>query len=154
MDLSDDHYKQVGRICISHSSLEENISIFTSLLIDSKHTNTSQIITGGLNFSSKVNLLSSLGKGRIEDKKEYETLIEIIKKINKLNEQRNNIIHSAWWTEHGTNKVTLGKVNKKDKTKYLHTEIKVEELKSVANNIQQVSKRLMEYMIVWAQNKT
>ena len=149
---SDDHLKVIGTIVANFSVLDEVISSWIALLIDTD-SDTSDIVTAELSFAGKVALLSSLHRHRIEERSypskrislELEEMTELVKKISTAEEKRNTILHSFWVSDEKPGTAKRYKTTAKRKTGLrFHSElVTVESLSEVAASIADVTTEVL-----------
>lgn len=102
---SDDLVKALGSVVLNFSYLETILSLNVWILIDMSDANIGKIVTGGKPFSALIDMFDALYRHRIIDviqaegkstKVPSKTLTDLVKKLVEANEQRNQVIHSAW----------------------------------------------------------
>lgn len=91
----------IGEMVISFNSLEDNVFEFLSEIIndDLDHKTHTNIITEGMNFSAKVNLLNRFVKHYLVmcDKKDsLDDWKELVERIKASNDKRNKLIHAVY----------------------------------------------------------
>jgi hypothetical protein len=101
-DPPDEISSAIGRVVLSFSELEDDVSSMIRGLLDIDFER-GQIVTAELPFKTKVNLMSSLQKIQFrEDFKDHdmsqaeEMLKEIVASCLKAEELRNQIVHSSY----------------------------------------------------------
>lgn len=102
---SDDLTKALGAVVLNFAYLEAILSASIWVLIDISDINVGKIVTAGKQFSALVDLFDALYRHRIVDYLQAEgmsaqtqskLLADLVMKMTEANEQRNQIIHSAW----------------------------------------------------------
>jgi len=87
--------EQIGDITVSFAMLEMNIKILIGSLIG-EHQRIGQIITADLAFKSLRPLAIGLYKERHGKDADFNTLDELMKRVETAAEKRNQITHSFW----------------------------------------------------------
>lgn len=141
MNVHDKYVYAFGRVLWSFSDFEYH---YKSVLVQAKILNVekSMIITKELTFNKLIELTNDLLKnefGKDEDKiKEIEELFVNAKKVNQ---QRNEIMHSHWLGSSASE--TMHKYNiKKSKVE----EFTPEQINEVADYIVEVDKKLVSFI--------
>ena len=104
--VSEEYLKHIGDITVSFSILEETLKFFVGGLIHDWPV--TQIITAQLPFRNIRTLLVSLYIERHGKDDDFKTLRKYIIKCGKIEEKRNQIIHSIWLA--GDDITTVGRM--------------------------------------------
>lgn len=93
--MTDELLKHIGKIVVGFSKLELHLELFTWGLISDNQA-LGQAITSGMSFSSLTKLFATLLKVKTSDQEILEEFEGIVRRLNEVNERRNQIIHSYW----------------------------------------------------------
>jgi len=150
--LKNEFLKSIGEMTILFSRLESYISGYVGEFI-SQDYELNKIIVAGEQMSSLLVLFQSLGHYRIEDKKELKRLNIIIKNIERINTERNKIIHSDWFLAEINNKMFARRslFNKKNKKQLSH-EIKDVDLQNMNDLNTQINEGIKQVISFMADN--
>ena len=105
---------QIGDITVSFSTLEFILKMLVGSLI-AEHQRIGQIITAELSFRGLRALLVSLYLERHGKDDDYDTLQALNSRADKLEKNRNQIMHSMWGAGHALGTVTRIKTTAKEK---------------------------------------
>ena len=148
MVISDEHYRAIGRISVMFSDVEIWTSAFIWQLIGSEK-NVCQMVTAGMSFSRRLDLLTSLFHYRFPDPSLTKPLGALIKRISALEQKRNTVIHSSWILQSLERNETIRFKITAHRKKGLHTKeiTRPEELDAIADGFQQVLTEFIDFMI-------
>jgi hypothetical protein len=102
---SDDLTKALGAVVLNFAYLESALSMNIWVLIDISDINVGKIVTAGKPFSALIDLFAALYRHRIVNilqsegmsaEVQIKSLTNLVGKMTEANDQRNQIIHSAW----------------------------------------------------------
>jgi len=93
---SDDHKKEIGRLCMAFQNLESVICFLTWTLIG-ECQQVGQIVTSNMSFSRVCDTLVGLSVYRFgEDTDTTKSIAALVKQASQLEQKRNRFIHSYW----------------------------------------------------------
>ena len=97
---SHENYKKtvegLGLICAEFQRLESILKLAIPILIDPNDLRLGRIITAELSFRATLDLLYAIYDYRSEDQKELDELQEYLGECTKVEQRRNQVIHSRW----------------------------------------------------------
>ena len=141
-----DNLEQIGRIVVNFASLEMHLAFVVWGMI-SENQEIWKATTTGMSMKALLNLFSSLCAVKILDS---ETLMEfenVAKKVLKINDRRNLIVHS-FWTINDENKDKVGQVRFKTKwikgVEIIPSDIKTTDLLEIADEIRWLCEELIQ----------
>ncbi|MBI2415788.1 MAG: hypothetical protein HYV33_03950 [Candidatus Kerfeldbacteria bacterium] len=132
------HLIHIGDVVVSFALLELAIqSLIGSLIFE--HQRVGQIITAELSFKNLRALAISLYLDRHGEDSDYSKLKPLMNEAGKIEETRNNIIHSIWAAGKDKDHITRIKTTAKEKKglAFCFEELSVSDLESFAGKIQQ-----------------
>ena len=89
----------LGKVVANFAVLENVLSFSIGILLEGNSVaeqRTGQIVTAELNFKNKISLFSSLYQHKFPERKPFDELTEIRKKLTEANRKRNRLLHSTW----------------------------------------------------------
>jgi hypothetical protein len=144
--ITDDHKKELGRLCINFQYLEVNICLLTWSLIGANQT-VGQIITTNMSFSRICDILVGLSKYRFgEDASTTTTIVKLVKQASHIEQERNKFIHSYWITDDSSGSVGRFKfsLNRNKGFDESHPDVDVQQLREIADEAVQLSKKFTD----------
>jgi len=87
--------EKIGDIVVSFTLLEDVVQSLTYSLI-TENQQIGRIIIAGRSFRSLRELLISIYVEKFGKDEEYDELRKLLKRTNKIEEKRNQIVHSVW----------------------------------------------------------
>lgn len=96
--LNDDIVRAVGRMVINFQSLEFDVARLTWIM-NGPNEYHAQLKTAGKRFSDLCDLLSTLFHDQVKVQSFVEEFDNLISRIRTVNEDRNRIVHSWWFTD-------------------------------------------------------
>jgi hypothetical protein len=139
---------RIGDITVSFALLESTIQALAgSQLQESQRIG--QIITAELSFRNLRALATSLYRERHGEDADFETLREITKRAGRLEEERNQIVHSIWAAGKNPGTVTRIKTTAKER-RGIHfdfQEVGADDLDIVANEIKTLAEEAQRFWI-------
>jgi len=153
-NVPDEYLKNIGDMTVSFSLLEINIQIVIWLLLDSDQR-VGQIITAEISFKNSNALLSSLYLERYGKDNDYNKLQELLKRTKKIEERRNQIVHSYWSVSGDPSAILRIKTTAKEKygIKFSRERITTADLSTFAINIKKLAYDFQTFMIILADKK-
>lgn len=144
--VSDEHLKHIGDITVSFSLLELIIQLFIGSLI-SDQQQIGKIITSELSFRNLRSLLISLYLERFGKDNDFDALQNLMKESGKVEDRRNQLIHSTWGASYGESSITRFKNTSKEKQgyKYVIEELSAAELESFTKEIKTLSNNIHKF---------
>lgn len=139
-------FNPLGKVVANFNILEVLLDFTIWLLLfgnSSKEQKTGQIVTAELSFKEKIALLSSLYQHRFPDKKPFETLNNMRKKLGKANSKRNCLLHSAYLPS-GRRVATRAK--EKAGLIFESENMSVEKIEKTADFISEVTSDIVSFM--------
>lgn len=79
--------------------MEEEIKIFINDLLNSKDAHVGKHVTAGMPFKALRVSLMSLYRYHQKDPDQISGLERVLNELDKINDERNNFIHSVWNTD-------------------------------------------------------
>lgn len=155
MAISDEHYRAIGRISVEFGEIEMWVSSFAWALIDQEQS-IGQIVTAGMSFSRQLDLLSSLFQHRCHDTTKLNDFNDLTKRLSKLSDKRNTIIHSLWLRQSkDSTEATRLKITAKRKPGLSHTKkiVKPQELESIADDFHTALSDFSTFMTTYLADK-
>ena len=152
----DDLTKALGAVVLNFAYLEAVLSISVWILIDISDVNIGKIVTAGKPFSALIDMFDPLYRHRIIDVVQAEgksteipskTLTGLVKKLVEANEQRNQVIHSAWTssTQDPENHSRFKFTAKRSKgLKRVSKNMPVQDVLRIAHTISEVADQVLE----------
>ena len=119
-DIPDDYYQAIGRIAVSFAVLESTVSSLCGLFVNDDQS-VGQIVTSEFSFRRTLTMLSSLVRHRIKDENQVTAIYEVIKKAQKIEDVRNQVIHSVWGKGEDDDYITRFKTSTAMKRGLQHT---------------------------------
>ncbi len=92
-------FAPLGKVVVNFGVLETILSFSIWILLvgnSAVEQRTGQIVTAELNFKNKISLFSSLYQHKFPERKPFDELTEIRKKLTEANRKRNRLLHSTW----------------------------------------------------------
>jgi hypothetical protein len=135
--MNDEYIKGIGNVVIKFQSLEYLLKTSISELTNIKGIDA-YVLTAQMLYSSLIELLKDLSKLKFsKDKIIYEELNELISELKIVQEKRNDIIHSYWFTNFENTEVTKFKMSK---TQIVHEfkPYELDNIKLVINQIEEI----------------
>lgn len=112
--IPDKHLRAIGLITVNFSNLEIYVEMgIWKLLGYERDQEIGKIITSELSFKNKITLLKSLYDHLCKDEKTKKELKEIIKHADKIETERNKILHSTYGTGENVENITRFKITAK-----------------------------------------
>jgi hypothetical protein len=112
---SDIIFAEIGRITVRWSEVEDVLGILVSSLLNDFQRYT-RIIATELSYRNLTNLILSLYHERHGEDDDFSHLKELISKADKIEQDRNKITHSTWYSAGTPHLVT--RIKKTAKRKY------------------------------------
>jgi len=130
------HLIEIGDITVSFALLEFSIQHLISSFIN-EHQRIGKIVCVELSFKNLRALGISLYLEKFGEDDDYKSLRNFMKRAGKIEEQRNQIIHSIWTAGKDKNHVNRNKTTAKEKDglKFKSEEYSVERLSNLATQI-------------------
>lgn len=138
--ISDSMLPPLGKVTANFAVLELMLSsligalVFVGMRFDQR---VGDIITAGLNFNNKIDLFSSLFQHKFPQKKPFDELKSINKRLAVINKKRNQLIHSTWGASEGNDSNTIMKKSARRKSglEFQSETIKVADIYEIAAEI-------------------
>jgi hypothetical protein len=86
----------LGKICVEFQLLETHLKVAIGNLLDSDDYRPGVIVTAKLSFQATLDLFGALYQHRFNDAVEHKELDRFLNKCKKVEERRNQILHSHW----------------------------------------------------------
>lgn len=93
--LSNGHYRAIGRISVAFSDLETWTNAFLWQLIGDDQL-VGQIVTSKASFRNALDMFSALFRHRFEDSELREKCDAVLAELSAVGVERNTIVHSTW----------------------------------------------------------
>ena len=127
------------------------MQVFANFLINPSQATIGMIVTSDMPFLALHKVLMSLYRKHEENNKErIKSFYEFLNHIKRLADQRNNLIHSAWYV--GLNDQTFQKVNISAKFKKglkIHKDIvRVSEIEALSQELFSAAMRLIKIYLL------
>ena len=107
-------FAEIGRITVSWAELEDVLGVLVCSLINDLQRYT-RIVAIELNYRNLTNLILSLYRERHGEDDDFIRLKELIKKVSKVEQERNIVTHSIWRSAGAPHLVTRIKTTAKGK---------------------------------------
>jgi hypothetical protein len=138
--MTDEHLKALGRVAVNFQALEEYISVWVTGLIGPDQA-IGQMVTVQLPFGKLCILANSLFEYKFKGMPFATKFEELIKHSLRLEEQRNQLFHSAWLTDDVSGETSRLKLSLKLGKGLAHTAppITPQEIGRLADEMKQVA---------------
>lgn len=139
---------QIGDISVSFSLLESIIQLLAGSLI-SHELRIGQIVSAELSFRNLRALTISLYLERFGEDNEVTKIKDLMKRAGRIEDKRNQIIHSLWIVGIDEDHVTRIKGTAKEKHgfKIQEQDMNSSELREIADEIKQLSKDMQDFLV-------
>lgn len=94
LPIGDAHFRAIGRISVNLEYLQERMHFWAWTLIGPQRIG--QIVTAGMSFRNSSRLLGALAGELLVDAGDKKKLLALLKSADKLEERRNEVLHSCW----------------------------------------------------------
>jgi hypothetical protein len=153
MSISDEHCLAIGKITVAFAEIESWLSSFIwALIVPFSEQHVGQIVTAEMSFSRKLDVVVSLFKYRCTDEKERNRLKELVDRIQKLEEKRNQVQHSLWIMQSSDQSEAMRlKITAKRKHGLSHAKeiVTAEPLEALARDLQIAVSDLSSFMVTF-----
>ena len=137
---------RIGDITVSFATLELQMQLLIDVLLVNE-IRVTQIVTAELPFRALLPLATSLYRERHGEDADFDELREVLKRVEKVEQDRNLVMHSTWAIQDdGT--IALAKTTARLK-RGLHVRIEpmgAAELKEIAEDVRQVGDEIFMFM--------
>ena len=96
--LPAEYVTDVGRVVVNFQHLEFLI-VRLIWIMAAADENIGQRITAGVSFSKLLDLLASVFHYRVQERAMLDEFDHLIKRVRKVNEDRNRVVHSWWFID-------------------------------------------------------
>jgi hypothetical protein len=140
-----EHLQHIGDITVSFAVLESSIQFFASSLIH--EANIANIIMAELAFKNLRALVISLYLERHGRDDDFVTLRGYMNRAARVEEKRNQIIHSVWGAGKNANTITRVKATAKEKhgLRFQFEDVTAESLQDFANDIKALAEDIGDF---------
>lgn len=140
----------IGRIMVTYSAFEEHLELVIGQLMgfdiySETDRNTIWATTAQLQAKPKIELFQKLVDIRISDPKERDELIELAKEADRLNNDRNDLVHARWVGFAGDEKFFTRRFKNREKLIYKQRDFTVEEMNNIHIRIMKLISDLNQY---------
>lgn len=110
MAISDSVLRAIGRITVNFNLVESTLAsaIWVLLAVDQF---TGQRVTAGLSFRGRLDLFRSLSDLKLAGTTVHDGALDLVKQLDRLENRRNQVLHSVWASGAGPDDVTRIKFN-------------------------------------------
>jgi hypothetical protein len=143
--VSDKHLNALGRVTAYFSQLEDELCRLAWSLLGAEPA-VGQIVTAELSFKGLLNLIGCLGQHRFADQPLMTQLEDALKRAVQVEEERNVLIHSAWFAGETNDQVHRIKITAKRKS---GRRVQIEQVQP--QDIEEVAQRIAETTFVVSQ---
>lgn len=143
--LSEDHLRAIGRITVNFSQLEATLRLIIWSYSGLETQRTGQILTSELSFRKLLVVFESLVYEHwpIEDR--LDALKPLMDEGRKLNDRRNQIIHSMWTSGGSPNEALRTKPRQKKGYQLIPETLTVEQLDFEADRMEKLANDLVDF---------
>lgn len=140
----------VGRIMVTYSAFEEHLELVIGQLMgfdiySEIDRNTIWATTAQLQAKPKIELFRKLVELHITDPQERDHLIEIAKDADKLNSDRNDLVHARWVGFSGDEKFFTRRFKKRDKLVPTQRDFTLEQMDDIHVRMMKLISDLNQY---------
>ncbi|MEQ9287342.1 MAG: hypothetical protein RIG77_10565 [Cyclobacteriaceae bacterium] len=137
---------EIGYLIFDFNSLEESLTSLLCKMINDRADSTGLILTSGMSYSSKVNLLNRyMEHGQLLAGREIEGYDNFIGEMKECGTLRNMVVHAEWETA-DIDGYTLIKVKvKKGELIQEYVQFDLESLTKIRNRINSLTNKISEY---------
>ena len=142
------HLEKIGDITVSFALLETIIQFFVWSLIEQPQR-IGQIITAELSLKNSRATLISLYKEKHGEDSGFKIIRELMKRAGKIEEKRNQIIHSVWAVGKDANSIKRIKTTAKEKCglRFKYEDITADDLAEIADDIKKLTSEIQDFTI-------
>jgi hypothetical protein len=97
--LESEFFMAFGKYSYWFSVMEEEVKVFINRLLNSKDTSVGRHVTAGMPFKQLRISLMSLYRYHQKEPDQIIGLENVLKELKKINDERNDFIHSVWGTD-------------------------------------------------------
>ena len=139
---------QIGDITVSFSLLESIIQLIVGSLI-SNNQKIGQIVTSKLSFRFLLPIVISLYLEKFGEDDRFTVFKDLIGRAGRINEQRNQIIHSLWMVGDDSDYVSRIKGIAKVKSGLIfqNQEMSAGDIKTLVDEMKELSQELQDFLV-------